>query len=68
LFSPHGIDIVQREDGKYQVLVVNHGGRESVELFDLMPNVVNNPQTAYSGEAEHSFRSEREHQIVPALG
>lgn len=45
LFSPHGIDIVQREDGKYQVLVVNHGGRESVELFDLMPNVVNNPQT-----------------------
>ncbi|MDC0602034.1 hypothetical protein OAP14_03265 [Aliiglaciecola sp.] len=23
---------------------------------------------AYSGEAEHSFRSEREHQIVPALG
>lgn len=36
LFSPHGIDLVERKDGKLQVLVVNHGGRESVELFELL--------------------------------
>ena len=35
LFSPHGIDFIQRSDGLYQVLAVNHGGRESVEFFEL---------------------------------
>lgn len=36
LFSPHGIDLNQRESGEHQVLVVNHGGRESVEFFELV--------------------------------
>ena len=35
LFSPHGIDLMAREDGRQQLLVVNHGGRESVEFFEL---------------------------------
>jgi len=35
LFSPHGIDLMQREDGRQQLLVVNHGGREAVEFFEL---------------------------------
>jgi hypothetical protein len=35
LFSPHGIDLMTRVDGKHQLLVVNHGGRESVEFFQL---------------------------------
>jgi hypothetical protein len=35
LFSPHGIDFIQKLDGSYQLLVVNHGGRESVEFFEL---------------------------------
>ncbi|MDH5737700.1 MAG: SMP-30/gluconolactonase/LRE family protein [Gammaproteobacteria bacterium] len=35
LFSPHGIDLVQRADGAHSLLVVNHGGRESVEMFEL---------------------------------
>ena len=35
LFSPHGIDLMQREDGLQQLLVVNHGGREAVEFFEL---------------------------------
>ncbi len=35
LFSPHGIDLIQRSDGAQQLLVVNHGGRESVEFFEL---------------------------------
>ncbi len=34
-FSPHGIDLVQRTDGAWMLLVVNHGGRESVEFFSL---------------------------------
>lgn len=35
-FSPHGIDLLERPDGDWQVLAVNHGGRESVELFELL--------------------------------
>lgn len=35
LFSPHGIDLSQRADGHWQLLVVQHGGRESVEFFEV---------------------------------
>ena len=35
-FSPHGLDLVERADGRWMLLVVNHGGRESVEFFELM--------------------------------
>jgi hypothetical protein len=34
-FSPHGIDVSTREDGSARLLVVNHGGREAIELFRL---------------------------------
>ncbi len=34
-FSPHGIDVNQRADSRHQLAVVNHGGRESVELFEV---------------------------------
>lgn len=34
-FSPHGIDLVQRADGKLQLSVVQHGGRESIEFFEV---------------------------------
>jgi hypothetical protein len=33
--SPHGTHLVQLEDGSWRYLVVNHGGREAVELFSL---------------------------------
>ena len=32
-FAPHGIDIERRADGTEELLVVNHGGRESVEYL-----------------------------------
>ncbi len=35
-FSPHGIHLGLRADGQWQVLAVNHGGRESVEFFQLL--------------------------------
>lgn len=35
LFSPHGIDLVTDNTGQLRLLVVNHGGRESVELFEM---------------------------------
>ena len=35
-FSPHGIDLVRRDDGRQALLVVNHAGRESVELFEVL--------------------------------
>lgn len=34
-FSPHGIDLSTRADGRIQLLAVNHGGRESVEIFEV---------------------------------
>lgn len=34
-FSPHGIDLSQRSDGRWQLLAVQHGGRESVEFFEV---------------------------------
>ena len=34
-FQAHGIDLRQRSDGRWQLLVVNHGSRESVEFFEL---------------------------------
>jgi hypothetical protein len=34
-FAPHGIDLAPRRDGRLQLLVVNHGGRESVEFFEI---------------------------------
>ena len=34
-FSPHGIDLDTRPDGALRLLVVNHGGREAVEIFEV---------------------------------
>jgi hypothetical protein len=36
-FSPHGIDIERLDDGRHALYVVNHGGRESVEMFEVEP-------------------------------
>ena len=35
-FSPHGIDLLRRSDGALELLAVNHGARESVELFEVL--------------------------------
>ena len=36
-FSPHGIHLSTRASGALQLLVVQHGGRESVEMFEVIP-------------------------------
>jgi len=35
-FGPHGIDLVQREDGRLQLAVVSHYPNESIEMFELI--------------------------------
>lgn len=35
-FAPHGIDIEQLATGEHALYVVNHGGRESVEMFEVL--------------------------------
>jgi len=35
-FAPHGLDLGERPDGGLQLLVVNHGGRESIEFFEVL--------------------------------
>lgn len=36
-FSPHGISLKQRHDDRWQLAVINHGKRESVEMFEVLP-------------------------------
>jgi len=35
MLRPHGISLLKRHNGAMQVYVVNHGGRESIEMFEL---------------------------------
>ncbi len=35
LFNAHGISLRAEGDGRYRLYVVNHGGRESIEVFDV---------------------------------
>lgn len=35
-FNSHGIDLVRRDDGRLQLLVIHHGSREAIELFEVM--------------------------------
>jgi len=35
-FSPHGIDVAVRPDGRTMLLAVNHGGRESIEFLHVI--------------------------------
>ena len=34
-FGPHGIDVATRPDGKLALAVVQHGGRQSIEFFEV---------------------------------
>ena len=47
-FAPHGISLRQRDDQRWQVAVVNHGGRESIEMFELLDDQ-QGPQLAWRG-------------------
>jgi hypothetical protein len=40
-FNPHGIDLARRADGRLQLLAVNHGGGESIEFFEVLPEPEN---------------------------
>jgi sugar lactone lactonase YvrE len=33
--APHGTSLVKRANGKQQLYVVNHGGRQSIEMYEL---------------------------------
>ena len=36
LFSPHGTHLHQLVDGRWRYLVINHGGRETIEMFEVL--------------------------------
>lgn len=46
--APHGIALQQRDDQRWQLAVVNHGGRESIEMFELL-SADQSPQLAWRG-------------------
>jgi hypothetical protein len=35
MLAPHGTSLVRRSNGRWQLFVVNHGGRESIEMYEL---------------------------------
>jgi hypothetical protein len=47
--SPHGTHLVQMDDGSWRYLVVNHGGREAVELFSLEVSADQPPELRWNG-------------------
>jgi hypothetical protein len=48
----HGIHVKRRGDGRVQVLAVNHGGRESVEFFEVLEPLSNLPVAVWRGCVE----------------
>jgi len=47
VFQPHGIDVGPGPNGRPSVAVVNHGGREAVEFFEILSGEV--PSLAWRG-------------------
>ncbi len=47
--TPHGIDLRRRGDGRWQLLVVNHAGRESVEFFEVIFGEADRPRLVWRG-------------------
>lgn len=45
----HGLDLRQRSDGRWQLLVVNHSGREAVEFFELVSQRGDHPVALWRG-------------------
>lgn len=46
--SPHGIHLSRRDNGDWQLLVVNHGLRESIEMFQIV-GTANRPALLWKG-------------------
>lgn len=47
-FSPHGIDIAELNNGRHALYAINHGARESVEMFEVAESDVG-PALAWRG-------------------
>lgn len=49
LFNTRGLSLRKTGEGRYRLLVVNHGGRESVEVFDVMAPAGVTPSLVWRG-------------------
>ncbi len=47
-FAPHGVDLIADGPPPWVMLVVNHGGREAVEVFGVMPTAAS-PAVTWHG-------------------
>jgi hypothetical protein len=50
-FAPHGLDLMHLGADRYRLLVVNHGGRDSVEMFEVI-NAGEQPEMHWKGCVE----------------
>ncbi len=48
-FKAHGVDLMQRPDGRLQALVVNHTDRESVEFYELQGSAMESYRAVWRG-------------------
>jgi hypothetical protein len=48
-FAPHGMDMVATGPPPWVLLVVNHGGREAIEVFGVMPGADGPPTVMWHG-------------------
>lgn len=49
VFAPHGIHLSKGDGGEHRLLVVNHGKRESIEMFELREAGSANPSLHWRG-------------------
>jgi hypothetical protein len=49
VFAPRGFDLVASGPPPWVLLVVNHGGREAIEVFSVMPQDIGAPAVTWHG-------------------
>ena len=60
LFSLHGIAVKAIGENKFEIYAVNHGGRESVEVFDLTVND-DDPAIVWNCSGQSEMKSRAHH-------
>ena len=48
-FRPHGLSLVAGDNGKHNLLVVRHGAREAIEVFEIRETPPDSPMLTWIG-------------------
>jgi hypothetical protein len=67
-FSPHGIDLARRNDGALVLAVVQHGTRESIELFEVLERAEEADEAGAQGAPTPAWTVEWRGCVIPPEG